>query len=305
MGTEHAVNLGGIEGVDIVMVADAIDDAATVLASRVGAEATTDVAALIGDPRVDAIVIASTDETHAELALAALQSAKPTLCEKPLAVDLDDAVGVMAAEAATGRRLLQVGLMRVYDPIDVELKERVPSNGRVHHIRAVHRNRNDFHRSIDHAISQSMVHDIHTVRWLAEAEITSVVAGMVPRNGDGVRFVTAAARLDSGALASFEFDDFAFGYDVSVEVTGENGLARTPDPADTALHDDWFAWFSVAYRREAEAWVSSIGAGSAAGPSAWDGVAVQAVVQAIQRSVRSGREEAVFLPDCPSLYGRR
>ncbi len=302
MGSEHARNFAALEGVRVVVVADAVEAAATTLAAAVDAEPITDAAVLISDPRVDAVVIASTDETHADLAMSALAHGKPTLCEKPLATSLEGAVNVMESEVAVGRRLLQLGLMREYDPAHQRLRQQVKSNGRVNHIRAVHRNRNEFERTIDHAISQSMVHDIHTVRWLAETEVVSVLARSLPRGQNGVRFVTASARLESGCLATFEFDDYAFGYDVSVEVSGEDGLAKTAGPDDPRLHDDWFAWFADAYRMEAEAWVESVRSGDTAGPSAWDGVAAQAVVEAVQRSVRTGKNEIVELPVKPPLY---
>jgi len=303
MGSEHARNLAALDGVHISVVADAVEASAMALAGSVGADATTDAVALINDPRVDAVVIASTDETHEDLALAALHSNKPTLCEKPLATTLQGAVSVMESESVGGRRLLQIGLMREYDPVHQQLREQVMSNGGVRHIRAVHRNRNEFERTTDHAISQSMVHDIHTAHWLSESEIIEVLARSVPRGNNGVRFVTANARLQSGSLATFEFDDFAFGYDVSVEASCIDGLARTPAPTDPRLHDDWFAWFSEAYRLEVRDWVESIRSGIPTGPSAWDGVAAQAVVEAIQKSVRTGMSEIVALPAKPQMYG--
>jgi len=296
MGSEHARNLAGIDGVTVVMVADAIPEAAESLAATIGAQPTTDAAGLIASPNVDAVVIASPDETHAELAVAALAAGKPVLCEKPLAVTVADAAEVMRTEAAGDTRLIQLGLMREFDPTHVALRREVESNGPVRHIRAVHRNRNDFVRPMDHAISQSMVHDIHTVRWLSGSEITAAHARVVPRDPGGVRFVTVTLALESGAIGTLEFDDFAFGYDVSVEVTGEHGLAKTPPPADPSLHDDWFAWFSEAYRLEAEAWVASMHSGRPVGATARDGVAAQAVVEAIQRSTRNGADERVENP---------
>ncbi len=296
MGSEHARNLAAIDGVRVALVADAVRTSAEALAAVVGAEPTTDAAGLITASDVDAVVIASPDGTHADLAIAALDAGRPMLCEKPLAPTLAEATRVMVAEAATGARLIQLGFMRVFDPVHVVLRAEVEANGPVQHIRAVHRNRNEFVRTMDHAISQSLVHDVHTVRWLSGSEISQVQARVVPRGVDGVRFVTVSLALASGALATIEFDDLAFGYDVSVEVTGEHGLARTPPPADPSLHDDWFAWFSDAYRLEVEAWVASVRAGIPVGPSARDGVAAQAVVRAIQRSARSGGEETVDNP---------
>jgi len=302
MGAEHARNLAAIDGVKVVTVADAILDAAEALAFGVGAVPTTDALGLIASAEVDAVVIASPDETHGGLAIASVHARKPTLCEKPLATTVTEAEAVMRSEVEGGRRFLQLGLMREFDPVHQQLMLDLAVTGGVRHVRAVHRNRNEVVRPTDHAISQSMVHDVHTVRWLAKSEFVSVHARMIPRGGSGVRFVTVSALLESGALASLEFDDHAFGYDVSVEVSGVDGFAQTPAPSDPSQHDDWFAWFADAYRLEADAWIESISQGLPVGPSAWDGVATQSVVEAIQISLRSGREEPVSLPPRPDLY---
>ncbi|MFI5425603.1 Gfo/Idh/MocA family protein [Aeromicrobium sp. UC242_57] len=71
---------------------------------------------LIASRDVDAVIIASPDFTHADLTKACFAAGKPVLCEKPLAVTAADALSVVEAEVALGRRLLQVGFMRRYDP---------------------------------------------------------------------------------------------------------------------------------------------------------------------------------------------
>ena len=78
------------------------------------------------------------------------------------------AVGVAAcqrivdAEVAIGRRLLQLGLMRVYDPAHVQLAAEVAELGELHHIRCVHRNVHEVRRTAQLILNQSLVHDIHS-----------------------------------------------------------------------------------------------------------------------------------------------
>ncbi|NIR41639.1 MAG: Gfo/Idh/MocA family oxidoreductase, partial [Actinobacteria bacterium] len=67
------------------------------------------------------------DGFHAGYLRAALQRGLPTLCEKPLTVELDDARAVVDAEVALGRRLVQVGFMRVYDERHVQVAEALSS----------------------------------------------------------------------------------------------------------------------------------------------------------------------------------
>lgn len=66
------------------------------------ARATTDWRVLVADPMVEAIVIASPQETHREIALAAFAAGKPVLCEKPLGASLVDAEAMTAAAEASG-----------------------------------------------------------------------------------------------------------------------------------------------------------------------------------------------------------
>ena len=64
--------------------------------------ATDDWRALVRDPKVDAVVIASPQSTHCEIAIEAFAEGKPVLCEKPLGASLDDAKAMAGAAEASG-----------------------------------------------------------------------------------------------------------------------------------------------------------------------------------------------------------
>ncbi|KUJ78417.1 Gfo/Idh/MocA family protein [Ruegeria profundi] len=64
--------------------------------------ATEDWKALVGDPAIDAVVIASPQETHRQIAEAAMSLGKPVLCEKPLGASLEDGRAMVAAAEAAG-----------------------------------------------------------------------------------------------------------------------------------------------------------------------------------------------------------
>ena len=87
------------------------------------AHVTTDPLAVINDKHVDAILIASPDQTHAPLTLACIAAGKPALCEKPLSQVARECVEVIAAETKRGKRLVQIGFMRRFDPAYVEMKQ--------------------------------------------------------------------------------------------------------------------------------------------------------------------------------------
>ncbi|MCA0908589.1 Gfo/Idh/MocA family oxidoreductase [Ruegeria marisrubri] len=65
-------------------------------------KATDDWQVLVEDPRVQAIVIASPQSTHRQIAEAAFELGKPVLCEKPLGASLDDSLAMVAAAEASG-----------------------------------------------------------------------------------------------------------------------------------------------------------------------------------------------------------
>ena len=66
------------------------------------ARATDDWRKLVNDPKVEAIVIATPQETHRDIAEAALKLGKPVFCEKPLGASLDDSAAMAAAAEAAG-----------------------------------------------------------------------------------------------------------------------------------------------------------------------------------------------------------
>ncbi|MFQ5556313.1 MAG: Gfo/Idh/MocA family protein [Acidimicrobiales bacterium] len=314
MGREHAVNLCRLPGVVVRAVGDPDAGAAARLADLVGARVETDPVVAITADDVDAVVIASPDGTHPDLAVAAIESGRPALCEKPLADDLDGARRVARAEVGAGRRLVQVGFMRVFDTPHRQLAAALADLGPVVHLRAVHVNAPAPTRPVDHVLSQSIIHDVHSTRWLARSEVAAVSARVVPRPG-GLRYVVVSAELVRGGLATMEFDDAGYGYEVALEVVARDGRVATA-PFDRALvrrdgvsvqhvGDDWFERFRPAYRAEMEAWARAAADRTIDGPDVWDGVAAQGVVEAIARAVRSGASEVVALPERPDLYGDR
>ncbi len=74
----------------------------------------SDYAAMLADPALEAVVIATSDAFHVPAALMALQAGKHVLCEKPLAVSVEEAESLRSAVAASGC-VLQVGHMKRYD----------------------------------------------------------------------------------------------------------------------------------------------------------------------------------------------
>jgi myo-inositol 2-dehydrogenase / D-chiro-inositol 1-dehydrogenase len=100
----------------VVSVMDIDEGVAERVAGRCGAAFTTDVDAILQDPKVEVVVVCSPHGAHASQVVAACQAGKKAvLCEKPLAVSHIEAVRIREAAAASGTHVV-VGAMHAYDP---------------------------------------------------------------------------------------------------------------------------------------------------------------------------------------------
>jgi myo-inositol 2-dehydrogenase/D-chiro-inositol 1-dehydrogenase len=311
MGSFHARSLAVLPEVEIVAIADVRELAARTLSEAVGGTPTTDALAVAAMPDLDGLVIASPEDTHEELVMAAFGQGTRVLCEKPLAVGSKACERIVDAEVSLGRRLLQLGLMRVYDPAHMQLAAEVAELGTLHHIRCVHRNVHDVRRTAQLILNQSLVHDIHSLRWFAGREIVRVTTLVTP-NPEHVDHLLVTAEFDGGGYATIEFSEHSFAYEVTVEVEAElGGAAMAPVMRPILRRDgasilnigtDWFGRFADAYRTEAAVWLQSVVAGTTVGPSACDGLIAERVVESAIESVRTHQPVGVSSYDVPDLY---
>jgi myo-inositol 2-dehydrogenase/D-chiro-inositol 1-dehydrogenase len=319
MGADHARTLGrDVSGAVLKAVYDADATRARFVADEAGAETVaTSPTALIEDKAVDAVLIASPDATHKELVLACLEAKKPVLCEKPLAPTPAECLDVIAAEAMLGKRLVQVGYMRRFDPsyVDMKAAHRSGQLGNALMFHCVHRNVSApswFDTRM--AVTNSAVHEFDIARWLLDDELVSVQAHAPGAShieaGSPVFLILSTAK---GLLVTIEvFNNAGYGYDVRGELVCEKGTLSLRQPASIesnaalartiAYPADWRPRFATAYRLQLNAWVHSLDAGTRDGASAWDGYAASAVAAAGVRSLAEGRSAAVELVERPTLY---
>ena len=320
MGADHARLIAGhVAGAQLVAVSDADEGRARETSEKHFARRHyVDGNALIADPEVEAVIVASPDATHIEYTLACLGAGKPVLCEKPLAPTVAEALQAVEAEVKLGKRLIQVGYMRRFDPAYVEMRNTLRSGalGRAVMVHCAHRNVSapDWFTP-ENAITNSGVHEIDVIRWLVDDEIAAVRA-IKPKGrgqekpGDPVLMILETA---GGILASVEvFINARYGYEVRGELVCEEGtidLAR-PWPGEmrrglaqsSAFPPDWRGRFEDAYRIELQGWVNSIRGGPPVGASAWDGYAATAIAEAGVQSLRRGERVEVKLAAKPAFY---
>lgn len=110
-------------GARIATVASAGGVTSLHAARRFGAaEATTDVAHVLASPDVDAVLIATRHDSHADLVVRALEAGKHVFVEKPLAIDAAGLERVAEAHARAGDRIVMVGFNRRFAPCAVQAK---------------------------------------------------------------------------------------------------------------------------------------------------------------------------------------
>src|SRR3984885_3074883 len=129
MGSNHIETIAAsISGAEISCIADIDVKSAEMMASRVpGAKALPSAESLIESPDVDALIIASSDATHAKYVALSIAAQKPVLCEKPLAPTTTECEEILRLEETAGKRMVQVGFMRRFDLGYVELRKRIAS----------------------------------------------------------------------------------------------------------------------------------------------------------------------------------
>ena len=321
MGSDHArILAAGVAGAELAGVQDANAERAALLARETNARQFNDAHALITDPGIDAIMICSPDQTHHALALAAIAAGKPVLVEKPLASNSDEARAVMDAEMAHGRRLVQVGFMRRFDPGYRAMKTELLGGrlGQALFLHCIHRNASapDYLTS-DLIIGSSAGHEFDIARFLLDEEIVSasVTSPRASRLAPGRQPQLIVLESESGVVVDIEvFVDCGYGYDVRGEMVCEKGtVSLDPSPATRLRHvghdgfetpPDWRDRFRDAYRLQMAAWVASFSGRANEGASAWDGYRAIRVTEACLEAWRTGARVTIPAETCPDFYSR-
>jgi myo-inositol 2-dehydrogenase / D-chiro-inositol 1-dehydrogenase len=321
MGADHArIVANQIPGATLQFICDADETRARTVADETGAlHTSTDPMVVIGSHNVDAVLIASPDATHASLTLAALALQKPVLCEKPMAPTSQECLEVIETEVRTGKRLVQLGFMRRFDPAYTEMKSVLASGaiGAPLIFHCVHRNVSapDWFTS-SMAITNSAPHEYDIARWLLGSEF-KYISAFRPVGADADKPgapVFLVIETTDGKLINIEANiNAAYGYDVRGEIVGEKGTVSLRSPAHTETNlgltqstsypADWRPRFAEAYRLQNLAWIKSIQTGIPTGASAWDGYMATVIGEAGVSALSTGQlTEISFVPK-PSLYG--
>jgi myo-inositol 2-dehydrogenase/D-chiro-inositol 1-dehydrogenase len=322
IGQEHIRRLdGGAGGSRVVAVADAdTDRAAAVAGGLPAAKALPSGEELIASDAVDAVVVTSWGPTHEPYVLAAVAAGKPVFCEKPLAITQEACRRIVDAEVAAGRRLVQVGFNRRYDPAHRALKQALDGGaiGAPLLVHCAHRNASvPPHYTRDMSIADTAIHEIDELRWLLGQEIAAVEVRTPRKSSRGGELqdpLLVLFEMADGVLVDVEVSvNIHYGYEIRCEVSGETGTVELADPAPVTIRRegaaaglvpaDWRERFALSYDIELREWVDTAATGRPPlGPGAWDGFVAQVVSDAALQSLHTDGRVAIELPPRPGLY---
>ena len=241
IGKVHAETVAsGMPEAEIVSITDLDHDAARRVADRCRiACVAASSEEILSDPRVDAVLICSSTDTHAELIVAAARAGKHIFCEKPIAHDLAKIDAALEAVAKAGVKL-QIGFNRRFDPNFGRVRRAVQS-GEIGTPRLMHIiSRDPAPPPISYVkVSGGMfldmtIHDFDMARFLIGDEVEEVfVAGGVMVDeaigaaGDLDTAVTVL-RFRRGVIGTIDnCRQAAYGYDQRVEILGSRGAIAT------------------------------------------------------------------------------
>ncbi len=275
---------------------------------------------LIASDSVDAVLVTSWGTTHERYVLAAIAAGKPCFCEKPLAATAEGARRIVEAETGHGARLVQVGFMRRYDAGYQMLKKVVQSEiGQPLMIHAAHRNPAVPEQYMTPmAIHDTLIHEIDVFRWLLDDEYVSaqVVFPRATSRAHSKLRDPQIVLLETAKGVRIDVEIFVncrYGYDIQCQVVGEEGLASLPEPMSVvmrkdaklqnAILTDWKDRFIASYDVELQDFLDAAAAGTASGPTAWDGyVAAISSDACVAAQEAPGAIVPISLPARPALY---
>src|SRR5580658_6686035 len=239
MGKRHAENLRRlVPEARLVAIADASAERAPMVAEELEIENWySSLQAMLERKDLDAVLIATPDKFHAKAVQTAVRAGKDVLCEKPLALNLNDARAALDAVAKSGRRL-QVGFMRRYDAAYAAAMKRIEAGeiGVPVIFKSLGRDKEwaplaAYESRINGMLFYTnTIHDFDLARWMMQDEVSAVHAYTTttirPELATYGDLVASVVNLTyrRGAIGNVEsYAQALYGYDVRTEIVGSKG----------------------------------------------------------------------------------
>jgi myo-inositol 2-dehydrogenase/D-chiro-inositol 1-dehydrogenase len=317
IGNVHAAAVTGNADARLVAMADAMPAAAEAIAARYGAEVRS-IAAIEAAGDVDAVVVCTPTDTHAELIERFARAGKAVFCEKPIDLDVARVRACLQVVADTGGRLM-VGFNRRFDPHFRAVRRAIDDGtvGKVEMVGITSRDPGappvDYIRRSGGIFRDMTIHDFDMARWLLGEEpvaVTAHAAVLTDRAiGEAGDFDSVNVLLEtaSGRQAVISNSRRAtYGYDQRIEVLGSRGMVSAENQREVSIEiasgagftrppllDFFMTRYTAAYAAEIEAFIAGLRDGTPLVPSGQDGLAALALADAALKSATEGRKVKV------------
>ncbi len=312
IGKVHAATIANSPQARVAYVADALPEAAAALAESVGATVRGVEEVIASD--VDAILIATPTDTHADLIEQAARAGKAILCEKPVSLSVERIEACLPVVEQAGVPLM-IGFNRRFDPNFAGLRARLAAGeiGEVELVTIISRDPApppvSYIARSGGLYRDMMIHDFDMARFLVGEEFVTVSAlggALVDKAiGQAGDVDTAAVQMQtaSGKIAVITNSRRAsYGYDQRMEVHGSKGMLRagnvhmsTVERADgqgftaDVIQNFFIDRYVAAYAAEVRSFIDAMTRGTRPTPSGHDGLMAQKLAEAATRSAATGQ----------------
>lgn len=315
IGRMHAENLALHPKAELAYVYDVVPQAAKSCAEDHGAVQASEIAQALRDPTLDAVLIASSTDTHIGLIEAAVEAGKAVLCEKPIDLDIDRVEACWQRIRGQNPRVM-IGFNRRFDPSFKSLRDAVHA-GEIGELRQVLITSRDpdvppvtYMKVAGGLLRDMTIHDFDLARYVLgeEPATLSCMAGALI--SDEVRalsdhdtaMITMTTKSGKQCCIT-NYRKAVYGYDQRLEAVGELGMLKAENRRPTTL-ERWNAEgteqkdpvlnffierYREAYRAEIEAFVNALDSGSALPVGFEDGYQALRIANAAYESLESGR----------------
>ena len=279
----------------------------------------TDYRDLIHNHHVDAVVICSPTDTHAEHITGAVSAGKDVFCEKPLDLTLEMAKKLMEAIDHSGVKFM-LGFNRRFDPNFIKIKS-IVDEGKVGEVQIVRITSRDpapppvsYIKSSGGMFLDMTIHDFDMARHMAASEVKEVFAVgrnmLNPEIGQAGDIDTAIITLtfENGSLATIDNSRQAvYGYDQRVEVFGSGGMVGTTNntPDNHYFYDKkgrhgalplnfFMDRYTESYYNEMKEFIDCLQNNTLPGVGAKDGLVSLAIGKAANLSMKENRPITLY-----------
>lgn len=313
IGQVHARAVAGTPGAKLVAIADPFAAAAEAVKAAYGCDIRS-IDAILASSDVDAVVICTPTDTHADLIESFTNAGKAVFCEKPVDLSLVRVKACLKTVEANNGRVM-VGFNRRFDPDFMAVKAAIDA-GTLGDVEMVTITSRDPGAPPAEYITRSggmfrdmTIHDFDMARWLLGEEVESVYASasvLVDKKiGELGDFDSANVilRTASGKQAIItNCRRAAYGYDQRIEVLGSKGMAQAENHGEnrvviadkTGFHaapllNFFMSRYVAAYANEIAHFVAAVNNGTAMPTTTHDGMMALALAEAALKSIAEGR----------------